>query len=160
MIREKVDLTSRDSLYSLPQIPFRIGFRWTPNLEWKRNVQTVLKKKTHIKIVVETLIARFSAVERKMVSPIGREVDRGGGTGPRQNQRAWECNELVHKRVSERRVAATETFELIGMAKHGKRKESNVTTRLQLISCFFSCTPSHHLALLSTYLFFTHRTHH
>ncbi|XP_076231490.1 uncharacterized protein LOC143177465 [Calliopsis andreniformis] len=39
-----------------------------------------------------------SPIERKMVSPIGREVDRGGGTAARQNQRAWECNELVHKR--------------------------------------------------------------
>lgn len=72
-----------------------------------------------------------------MISPIGREVDRGGGTAARQNQRAWECNELLHKRVSERHIGATETFELIGMAKHGKRKESNITTRLQLISCFF-----------------------
>lgn len=72
-----------------------------------------------------------------MVSPIGREVDRGGGTAGRQNQRVWECNELLHKRVSERQFGASETFELIGMAKHGKRKESNVTPRLRLISRFF-----------------------
>nr|XP_033196497.1 uncharacterized protein LOC117160127 isoform X7 [Bombus vancouverensis nearcticus]XP_033196498.1 uncharacterized protein LOC117160127 isoform X7 [Bombus vancouverensis nearcticus]XP_033196499.1 uncharacterized protein LOC117160127 isoform X7 [Bombus vancouverensis nearcticus] len=39
-----------------------------------------------------------SPIERKMVSPIGREVDRGGGTAGRQNQRVWECNELLHKR--------------------------------------------------------------
>lgn len=59
-----------------------------------------------------------------MVSPIGREVDRGGGTGAaRQNHRAWECNELLHKRVSERHLGATRNnFELIGMAKHGKEK--------------------------------------
>lgn len=69
-----------------------------------------------------------------MASPIGREVDRGGGGGgaggpaARQNHRVWECNELLHKRVSERQFGASETFQLIGMAKHGKRKESNVTT--------------------------------
>ncbi|XP_017752141.1 PREDICTED: uncharacterized protein LOC108545174 isoform X2 [Eufriesea mexicana] len=40
-----------------------------------------------------------SPIERKMVSPIGREVDRGGGTTARQNQRVWECNELLHKRA-------------------------------------------------------------
>ncbi|XP_029045425.2 uncharacterized protein LOC114877236 isoform X5 [Osmia bicornis bicornis] len=39
-----------------------------------------------------------SPIERNMISPIGREVDRGGGTAARQNQRAWECNELLHKR--------------------------------------------------------------
>lgn len=39
-----------------------------------------------------------SPIERKMVSPIGREVDRGGGTAIRQNQRVWEYNELLHKR--------------------------------------------------------------
>ncbi|XP_076626292.1 uncharacterized protein LOC143344276 isoform X2 [Colletes latitarsis] len=40
-----------------------------------------------------------SPIERKMVSPIGREVDRGGGmAAARQNHRAWECNELLHKR--------------------------------------------------------------
>lgn len=61
-----------------------------------------------------------------MVSPIGREVDRGGGTAIRQNQRVWEYNELLHKRVSEKLIA-NRIFELIGMAKHGKRKESNIT---------------------------------
>ncbi|XP_076546640.1 uncharacterized protein LOC117611843 isoform X3 [Osmia lignaria lignaria] len=40
-----------------------------------------------------------SPIERNMISPIGREVDRGGGTAARQNQRAWECNELLHKRA-------------------------------------------------------------
>ncbi|XP_061932538.1 uncharacterized protein LOC108000905 isoform X4 [Apis cerana] len=40
-----------------------------------------------------------SPIERKMVSPIGREVDRGGGTVIRQNQRVWEYNELLHKRA-------------------------------------------------------------
>lgn len=74
------------------------------------------------------MIILVFTVERKMVSPIGREVDRGGGTTGRQNPRAWECNDLLHKRVSERQFGASvETFELIGMAKHGKRKESNVT---------------------------------
>ncbi|XP_067214644.1 uncharacterized protein kmr isoform X3 [Linepithema humile] len=45
-----------------------------------------------------------SPSERKMISPIGREVDRGGGTtttaGQRQQQRtrAADCSELLHKR--------------------------------------------------------------
>ncbi|CAL7945512.1 unnamed protein product [Xylocopa violacea] len=40
-----------------------------------------------------------SPVERKMVSPIGREVDRGGGTAARQNHHPWDaCNESLHKR--------------------------------------------------------------
>ncbi|XP_014483587.1 PREDICTED: uncharacterized protein LOC106749041 isoform X2 [Dinoponera quadriceps] len=43
-----------------------------------------------------------SPSERKMISPISREVDRGGGatTGPRQGQqqRTRDCNELLHKR--------------------------------------------------------------
>ncbi|XP_006570580.2 uncharacterized protein LOC408874 isoform X6 [Apis mellifera] len=43
-----------------------------------------------------------SPIERKMVSPIGREVDRGGGTAIRQNQRVWEYNELLHKRSNQR----------------------------------------------------------
>ncbi|XP_076664328.1 uncharacterized protein LOC143366817 isoform X3 [Andrena cerasifolii] len=46
----------------------------------------------------ESDIRIHSPIERKMISPIGREVDRGGGTAARQNQRAWECNELLHKR--------------------------------------------------------------
>lgn len=56
-----------------------------------------------------------------MISPIGREVDRGGGTittsmtvisrqgqqqQQQQQQRARDCSELLHKRVSERRRVA------------------------------------------------------
>ncbi|KAG7204362.1 hypothetical protein KM043_004810 [Ampulex compressa] len=39
-----------------------------------------------------------SPSERKMASPVGQEVERGGGTAGRQHQRARECNELLQKR--------------------------------------------------------------
>lgn len=62
-----------------------------------------------------------------MVSPIGREVDRGGGCpAARQNHRAWDCNELLlHKRVSERHVRGARNGnlrELIGMARSMERE--------------------------------------
>lgn len=118
---------------------------------WKRKLvgYSVRHSLTSFFLLISLLI--FVPVERKMVSPIGREVDRGGGSVSRQNHRenyrenyrenhrAWECNELLHKRVSERHTfRATETFDLIGMAKHGKRKEPNAATPAsQLISRFY-----------------------
>lgn len=60
-------------------------------------------KKHFLNVIL--IFAIYFTVERKMVSPIGREVDRGGGTAIRQNQRVWEYNELLHKRVSEKLIA-------------------------------------------------------
>ncbi|CAK9804408.1 Pleckstrin homology domain-containing family A member 7 [Anthophora plagiata] len=62
-----------------------------------------------------------SPIERKMVSPIGREVDRGGGTTARQSQRAWECNELLHKRsnVSGQQRAPEGNCKLAQPGTHG-----------------------------------------
>jgi len=54
--------------------------------------------------LLRNLSSFLLAGERKMMSPIGREVDRGGGTmtGPRQGQQRSraDCSELLHKRVS------------------------------------------------------------
>jgi len=86
------------------------------------------------------------AGERKMISPIGREVDRGGGTitaGQRQGQQQQrprvDCNELLHKRVSEHERASF-AFNAsarknapsisIGMAEHdGWREEIRASIR-------------------------------
>lgn len=66
---------------------------------------------------VTNLSSFLLAGERKMMSPIGREVDRGGGTmtGSRQGQQRprADCSELLHKRVSkyDGRVALTPRCE-------------------------------------------------
>lgn len=84
-----------------------------------------------------------------MVSPIGREVDRGGGTAIRQNQRVWEYNELLHKRVSERLVNRKRNFRVDWHGEAWKEKGIQYNdTQLLLITCFFSHTllysPSFH----------------
>jgi len=67
-----------------------------------------------------------------MISPIGREVDRGGGTtttSQRQQQQQQrtraDYSELLHKRVSEREtsrrpfnILARKSVYSIGMAEH------------------------------------------
>lgn len=80
------------------------------------------------------------------MSPIGREVDRGGTmtTGQRQIQqqqrpRAADCGELLHKRVSERdrrgegrlNASARKSPSIpIGMAEHdGWREEIRASIR-------------------------------
>lgn len=84
-----------------------------------------------------------------MVSPIGREVDRGGGTAIRQNQRVWEYNELLHKRVSERLVNRKRNLRVDWHGEAWKEKGIQYNdTQLLLITCFFSHTllysPSFH----------------
>ncbi|XP_054014610.1 uncharacterized protein LOC128895750 isoform X2 [Hylaeus anthracinus] len=67
----------------------------------------------------ENDIRVHSPIERKMVSPIGREVDRGGGTmAARQNHRAWECNELLHKR-SNVVIGSQRADGIYKLAQHG-----------------------------------------
>lgn len=73
-----------------------------------------------------------------MVSPIGREVDRGGGTAIRQNQRVWEYNELLHKRVSERLVNRKRNLRVDWHGEAWKEKGIQYNdTQLLLITCFF-----------------------
>nr|XP_012140621.1 PREDICTED: uncharacterized protein LOC100876690 isoform X1 [Megachile rotundata] len=78
-----------------------------------------------------------SPIERNMVSPIGREVDRGGGTAARQNQRVWECNELLHKRsnVSGCKLAQPGTHGLVRVSAGellGRTHEELVLLLIQL----------------------------
>lgn len=87
------------------------------------------------------IFAIYFTVERKMVSPIGREVDRGGGTAIRQNQRVWEYNELLHKRVSERLINRKRNLRVDWHG--GAWKEKGIqynNTQLLLITRFFSHT--------------------
>lgn len=87
------------------------------------------------------IFAIYFTVERKMVSPIGREVDRGGGSAIRQNQRVWEYNELLHKRVSERLINRKRNLRVDWHG--GAWKEKGIqynNTQLLLITRFFSHT--------------------
>lgn len=91
-------------------------------------------------ILIHIFIIYFT-VERKMVSPIGREVDRGGGTAIRQNQRVWEYNELLHKRVSERLINRKRNLRVDWHG--GAWKEKGIqynNTQLLLMTRFFSHT--------------------